>query len=71
MGQVLVGTGHMELDLVADALLGTPGRGHSRDVEQEAEQQNPQSVWMGLRIHLSGKRNNFRLSPICLSSARL
>lgn len=54
MGQVLVGTGHGQLDLVADALLRTLGGAHSRDAEQEVKQQNPKDVWTGLRVHLSG-----------------
>lgn len=54
MGQVLVSAGHGELDLVADALLWAFGRARSRHAEGEAEQQNPEGVWAGLRVHLRG-----------------
>lgn len=54
MGQVLVGAGHGELDLVADALQWALGRGGSREAEGEAKQQNPEGVWTGPRVHLRG-----------------
>ncbi len=54
MSEVLVGAGHSELDLVADALRWTFCCVCSRDAEeQQAEQPDPEGVRTELRVHLT------------------
>lgn len=54
LGQVLPDAGHAELDLVTHTLLWTFCWMCSRDVEEEAEQQDPEGVGteLFLRVHL-------------------
>lgn len=60
--QVLVGTGHSELDLVTDALLWAFCRVHCRDAEErQAEQPNPKGI---KKVHLKGKQHSLTLLVI-------